>query len=156
MSQAERGFCKMCAVYLHRAEPRAVVATMFGETQPMEGFYFEDDEAWKGDVSDLDRAARAAFEASCQRHKSAGHKDTKIADWPSFRASDSKSVRQFQTQYVRYDVRGANSANIVAIVTSQDVVREISLTASCNPQASPALGDALMRLHKYYLRWQSA
>lgn len=62
-------------------------------------------------------------------------------DWPSFKASQVRSVRAFESSFIRIAVRGANTANVTYVVegwpdTSSDIPINTSVAA-----ASPDLGD---------------
>jgi hypothetical protein len=43
-------------------------------------------------------------------------RDSKLTEWPAFRASGSTSVRRFESEFIKLLISGANDANVTLIV----------------------------------------
>lgn len=133
-----------------------MVTPLNQETGSMKGLYYETDDVWRGTYADfhtLGEQVAKAYDASEQKFGRDSYRDYKKSDWPSFRASGSTSIRQFESEYVRYFVEGAGSGQFVNI-ESPDIVRDIQLRTAANLPMALDLGDNICRMHNYFLHWQ--
>lgn len=122
----------------------------------MAGLYYETNDTWRGAYSDFDALGRQvaqAHRASKQRFHLASHRDMKKSDWPAFRASTELSIRQFERNYIRYNVMGAEHW---VSIESQAIASDIELRSSAHTGNPLDLGDKICRMHRYFLRWESA
>jgi len=124
----------------------------------MAGLHYETDRIWRGSYSDfhlLGAEVVSACAASERKFHLASRRDTKRSDWPAFQASGAKSIRQFESDYVRYSIEDATGAGHFLTIESQEIVGDIQLRATANAGMPLDLGDKICRMHKYFLRWQA-
>ncbi len=83
-------------------------------------------------------------------------KNNKESDWPAYKASKAKSMKQFKRDYVRYSLRGANEANIIIAVNSQKLQNDIELTTAFSaPSCGTFAGQKMIDLHNFFLKVES-
>ena len=72
----------------------------------------------------------------------------KRTDWPAFRASGARSLKEFQALFLPMQCCGLNSANIlVRASTPHPVHEDLELSVSFNPLIEPeAVGEKLLQL----------
>ncbi len=144
-----------CHVFLHRQRDRAIIASLFGG-----GIQFELD----GEIADIDglepatlgAAACERFLASENRPMPQSVRKRKRTDWPAYRQSGCRSVAAFEREYLPVSMIGLNKANISVRLETEPLRDGVRLTVLCNPLATQRLGEELMKLRKYYLRWETA
>jgi len=75
------------------------------------------------------------------------------SDWPSYQESDCKTLREFESAYIRYDVRGANEVNITWVVTSPELPNGIEMQASLSAgEDDQEIGRCVRQLHDFFLQ----
>jgi len=99
---------RFCTIYL--AEGRAAVVAP--SHYNLAGILYEQEEvllveAWRNDGVLADPLRQALRRFSFRERNL---RDAKVKDWPSFRASNCKSVREFESSYLRLEVRAWNAA----------------------------------------------
>ncbi len=63
----------------------------------------------------------------------------KLTDWPAFKASKSKSVRQFEQNFIQILVSGANETNLVYVIDGEPFKdAELHITSSISSGTPPA------------------
>ena len=87
--------------------------------------------------------------------REANLRDQRLTDWPAFRASKLRSVRQFQDLYIRIGVYAVNEAELFYHATSQPQgENDISLQVTLNRYGNDEeIARQLQRLFKACLRW---
>lgn len=113
------------------------------------GIYYEQDspvvvekDLWNGVVPHLRRAlARFAF-------REANLRETRLTDWPSYRASGERSVRRFQEEYLCIQVRAINDAELLYDASSKPIGEgDVALHVTLNPHKNDEeIGRLLARL----------
>jgi hypothetical protein len=135
------------AVHIHISERNIIVAAMH---MNLAGVYYEQSEpiVVEGTPSagPFGRAFREAFDRFSI--KDADLRDSKRTEWPSFRASGLRSVKEFESQYRQMTCYGVDSSNAVVRATVEHPSRlEIELATSFNPcLPAETVGECLLRL----------
>jgi hypothetical protein len=135
------------AVHIYVSEPSVIVAAMH---MNLAGIYYEQPEPivveGMPSAGQLGTAFREAFDRFSV--KDADLRDSKRSEWPSFRASRLRSVKEFESQYRPMRCYGVNSSNALVRATIEHPSRpEIELATSFNPcLPSETLGESLLRL----------
>ncbi len=151
-----RGMLKEAHIYLANDTKPAIVAAMHHN---QDGILYEQDEAvvvpgWR-DSTALVAALRSALQRFSFHDRIL--RDAKRSEWPAFRASRCRSVRDFQRSYFRISVRAANEAELCYIAEACPLEEsEISLCVTINRHD----GDEesvrkLLRLYDVCSRWSS-
>ena len=135
-------------VFIARSGVAAVVVTM----------HVNDDGIWHEDETPivlqgpliaeaLGTTAASAMKQTARRTKNL--RDTKASDWPAYRASGERSVRQFERQFVAIEVEGANEANLVAVVTgSPEKDSGLRVTSTVSTAFPNELGECILRVYE--------
>jgi hypothetical protein len=126
----------------------------FNEAEDMRGMYYEVGESFEQcPISDpilLGEVTKRQFHRSTLKELPRSEEKE-----PKHRliASKMKSERQFENAYASYQVRGANSANIIMVFESPKILlKPIYVGASCNALDEVAIGNTLIELHNFYSR----
>jgi hypothetical protein len=132
---AERG----AAVFIDRAGSQAIVVAM--HYNGVGGFLFEDEQptvvAAPIESPVLGTTILAAL-CRTEVRPETSHRDSKKSAWPAYRASGSKSIRAFEAEYLRLQVRGANTANVTYVIEGRpSESSELSVCASVTSHAEP-------------------
>jgi hypothetical protein len=136
--QTATHFVRVCIVYFSAERDTALVAPMFNHA----GLFAEQPgavgEARAHDDAALGAAVRDAL-ARCAFEPEFNYSGKKRTDWPAYRASGCRSVREFEQRFAPILVQGANASNLVAIVDSPGFGEfELHLQASVPFHAPPA------------------
>lgn len=100
------------------------------------------------DAQALGRALGSALERSRVKPE-VSHRDRKRTDWPAFKASGARSVKQFEADFIRILVSGVNEANLVYQIEGfPDAEAELRVLATASPKPEDAFGDACLRVWK--------
>jgi hypothetical protein len=101
------------------------------------GIYYEQENPvvltnWRERVK-LATALRLALKQFSPRDRNL--RETKKSDWPSYRASGCRSVREFETTYLRIAIRALNDAELLYDCSAQprsekDITLHVTLTRS--------------------------
>ena len=145
---------RLAHLYLAENKPAIIAAMHFNSA----GIYYEQadpfvDETggWDGLVASL-RSALDRFS-----FQEANLRDGKKTDWPSYRASGCRSVRQFEELYLCIPVRTLNDAELFYDASCQPRGEsDITLHVMLNRYGKDDVIDKLLRrLFKESLRWVS-
>jgi hypothetical protein len=132
------------SVYIERSGRKVVIATVL---QNEDGISYEDEHPvvleapFAPEV--LGATARRAMRETRVSKRSL--RDAKLSEWPAFKASKARSVREFAQRYIRIRVSGASDANVTAIVEGEpekDAV--LRVTTAVNPALTTDLGEKIL------------
>jgi len=134
---------KHAALFIDRAGTCAIVVPMHYNGRG--GVLFEDADALTlhplPEPEPLGAAVFAATERSQVRPETS-HGGWKLTDWPAFKASRARSVKQFEADFIRIHIAGANEANIIYQLEGlPEKDAELRVLASANPRLAHQLGD---------------
>lgn len=151
--KSSKGLKKMCMVYLPFEREDALVVP-YNEAEDNRGLYYEVGESFdRCPISDpvlLGEMTKKKFHESTLKTLSTS---TERVPKHHLLVSKIKSERQFEKEYACYQVRGANSANIIMVFESPKILlKPIYLGASCNAFDEVAIGNTLIELHDFYRR----
>jgi hypothetical protein len=149
-------FVRDCGVYLARDGGTVLVAATVNHA----GMSVERaDGVESGSVSDvagLGALVRKKL-GECTLGPPADLSRYKKTDWPAYIASGLKTVRAFESRYVRLHVRGANDANITWEVMSPAFPSDAWLTSACSANATDReLGEWLLDFRALFVRLEVA
>ncbi|HMP83172.1 MAG TPA: hypothetical protein PKA41_10775 [Verrucomicrobiota bacterium] len=144
---------KQAHIYLANEAKPAIVAAM---NHNLAGICYEQDEAvviesWRKSDA-LVPAVRSALESFSFHDKNL--RDTKLTDWAAYKASKARSVRDFQSTYLRISVAAANEAELCYIAQASPLDEdEISLRLTINRHGDEEMKRKLLRLFDACSRW---
>ncbi|HEX2751412.1 MAG TPA: hypothetical protein VHM91_25605 [Verrucomicrobiales bacterium] len=100
-------------------------------------------------------AILAALEA-CEYEETFNYSGRKKSDWPAWQASGCKTIKQFETGFVRLSVKGVNAKNLFYAVTTPEFGDyELHLAISVNAYGGH-FGEAVHSIVKNYLACKAA
>lgn len=149
-------FKKSTAVYLHRREDRALVATHKWDEYASE----VDGGVSEGKISDrvaLGSMIAEGFHSCFVAKRSSEELRRKPTDWPAFKASGEKSVRRFEENWVWYEVSsliGAPQALLIFSPTLHDIgylSHGINLPTKRIAKQDFDTGSKIATFHRYFL-----
>jgi hypothetical protein len=147
---------KEAHIYLADSSKPAIVTAMHHNTA---GIGYEQDEAiivadWHESLS-LVTALHSALERFSFRDRNL--RDFKLSEWPAYRASGCRSVREFKSKYLCICVRPANKAELLYIADVHPLNEsEISLCVILNPYTDDMkIRKLLLKLYDVCSRWSS-
>jgi hypothetical protein len=148
-------FFRACNVYCRPESDQAIVAAVFnhgGPTAEKPGcatiVAFSDPPALK-------RAIQAALDC-CEYEENFDYSGLKGTDWPAFQASGYKTVKRFEADFIRLDIRGVNEKNFFYEVTSPEFGDfELHLKIAVNANTAE-YGEAVQFLVRKYLACKAA
>jgi hypothetical protein len=145
---------KLRRAHLYLAENKPAIAAPVHVNSA--GIYYEQENPLMDESSDWS-ALCASLRLSINRFsfREANLRDTKKADWPAFRASGCRSVRQFEDLYLRIDVVSVNEAELFYLASCQPRgEKDIKLQVTLNRYGKDEEVDRLLRkLFKASLGW---
>ncbi|ANH68189.1 hypothetical protein ABE85_12565 [Mitsuaria sp. 7] len=135
-------------MHLYFSDAAVIVAAMH---RNLEGIYFEQADATVRlagvpSAHELGRAFQSAFQSFSM--VDADLRGAKRSDWPAFKASGARSVKQFEDEFRPVSCYSLNPGNaIVRASTPHARKSEVELSTSFNPlQSAEAIGARLLRL----------
>jgi hypothetical protein len=149
-------FMKSTAIYLHRREDRALVATHKWDEYPSE----VDGAVSEGKISDrvaLGSMIAEGFHSCFFAKRSPEELRKKPTDWPAFKASGEKSVRRFEDNWVCYQISsliGAPQALQIFSPTLHEVgylSHGINLPTNRLAKQDFNTGSKVAAFHQYFL-----
>lgn len=148
-------FQRACVVYFERDGDRVLIASLLNRddiwTEQPDGVVVVN----RMEPIGLGEALKAQL-AKCVMQPAFNFRGMKKADWPAFIASGARSITAFEKAYARYNVAGANEANLFWVAESGKVNNEFTLKSSINAHAdAPETGEWMVRMHQNYLRVES-
>ena len=139
-------------IYLAENRPAIIAPVHFNSA----GIYYEQENPLLDESSDWN-ALCASLRSSIDRFscREANLRDAKKTDWPAFRASCCRSVRQFEDLYLRIDVCSMNDAELFYNASCHPRgEKDITLQVSLNRYGEDEEIDRLLRkLFKASLCW---
>jgi hypothetical protein len=140
----------MCHVYLSLNGEDAIVASMYNHG----GLFAEKPDGVRhADASDLEALGRCVIECmnACESKKKFNYSKHKKSDWPAYKHSGFKTMRAFEKEYSNYCVRGANDANIIWIVSSQDLPGGFNIQSTIGQiHDTSIVGDKIVKMNVYF------
>jgi len=83
-------------------------------------------------------------------------RDRKSSDWTAYRASQCRSVREFERSYLRITVRPANDAELCYIAEAKPLDEsEVTLRITLDRTGGEEMGRRLLRLYDICSKWSS-
>ncbi|MDU0460749.1 MAG: hypothetical protein RW306_18625 [Geobacteraceae bacterium] len=139
----EQKFKQAAAVYINRKGDTAILVTL--HYNGVGGFLFEDQTpkivAISDCVEDLGACLRSALVATEVR-PAKSFADHNPSDWPAFKSSGLRTIRKFESEFIRLSVEGANGANISCRIEGEPAINsELKVTTSANPCLPRQLGE---------------
>ncbi|HZZ82470.1 MAG TPA: hypothetical protein VFE62_28485 [Gemmataceae bacterium] len=102
------------------------------------------------DSAKLHEAIRAALE-SCVYEENFNYSNQQKSDWPAYQASGYKTMKRFETEFIRLLVKGVNEKNLFYHVTTQEFGQfGLHLTVSVYAHGGNH-GEAIQYLVKKYV-----
>ncbi len=147
-------FVRACNVYCSQATQRAIVVSVYNHG----GLYAEKPSGAHGcelsDKEELGRLIKHAME-DCSYETEFNYSRKKPWDWPAYRFSKCGSIEQFERDYARLHVRGANAANITLVAESPKVGKhDLRLKGSISAYGEPAdIGEFVAQLYEEFLSY---
>ena len=133
---------KHAALYIDRTGKAAIVATLYYNGPG--GFLYEDETPTVIQLNDpgsLGSAVRRALEDS-EIRLTTSHRDKKLTDWPAFKSSGHRSVRQFEAHFIRLHISGANESNLLYQIEGwPERDAELRIVASASSALVEQLGE---------------
>ncbi len=117
------------------------------------GLLFEDDHpvVLRGplEATTLGNETKAALDKT-QIRPPVSFANHKLKDWPAFKAGRTKTVRQFERDFIDIHLRGANEVNLVYLIEGYpDKDAELRVLTSISSGAAPEkLGDKIILVYR--------
>ncbi len=115
-----REFIRWCDVFVDSAGQHVIVAACFNHgglsAEMPDGAAVHD----AGDVAVVGAAVHSALE-QCRFEKAFNYSAAKKSEWPAYRVSGVRSMRQFEQEWTRLQVRGANEYNVTWEVSGPEI-----------------------------------
>ncbi len=145
-----REYFMACNVYCHPDADQAIVAAVYNHGGLMAEIPGGATLVKFSDSPKLHDAVRAAIEA-CEYDENYNYSDQKKSDWPAYQVSGYKSIKQFETEFIRLLVKGVNENNIFYDVTTPEF-GELGLYLTVTVKAYGGnYGEAVHYIVKNYL-----
>lgn len=142
---------RFARLYLSENKPAIIAAMHFNSA----GICYEQEDPFvdkSGDWDTLVASLRSALARFSLRDKNL--RDHKKTDWPAFRGSGCRSVRQFEDLYLQIEVRAVNEAEFYYASCQPRGEKDITLQVTLNRYGKDDEIDGLLRkLFKASLRW---
>lgn len=139
-------------IYLARGKPSIVAAMHFNSA----GIYFEQEDPFVSEASDWGELGMS-LDSSLSRFsfREANLRDSMKTDWPSFRSSRCRSVREFEEIYLRIAVCALNDSELLYDACCQPRGEsDITFHVTLNPYAANEETNRLLkRLFNASQRW---
>ena len=140
---------KFARVFINRSGARAIAVGMHMNENDL---WYEDDAPT---VLNKPFAAEDLGQAISQEmaktdRRALEERDSKLTDWPAFKASGERSVRRFAESYIEVSVEGANASNLVAVITgspNKDALLQIRSTISTGVVLAE-LGERVLQVYE--------
>ena len=134
-------------VHLYFSDDSVIVAAIH---QNPDGIYYEQEMPLVISGQPTPEKLGAAFQRGLESFSVQGKdlKDEKRSDWPAFRVSGARSVKEFERSFRPMHCYALNPSNAVVRASIQHPTQEgIELSISFNPLLAPeAIGEKLLQL----------
>jgi hypothetical protein len=144
---------KSAALYLP-LKPSTAIAAAYHVNDA--GIYYEQEEAitipnWRDPV-ELARSVRAALERYSRKDRNL--RDSRRSEWPAFRISECRSVKEFESSYQRIKIMAVNQAELFYRASLEpQQTGGLELATLLNRHASDAeFGNPILRLFDVSVR----
>jgi hypothetical protein len=141
-------FIKRCTIYI--SSQTVLVATNYFNGNfyvELEGGVYDAPHAEPLLISKIVKKAMA----ECQFNDGIDISGKKKSDWPAFKTSGTKSMRDFERDYRRHGMAGLNEHNVTWGLESPSLPNEISMTKNVLPQdEDQKLGEAIIEFDRFY------
>ena len=145
----KKQFSKMISVYFSKDYKRILIAPFFIDEAWV---YYEQDDVESLDLDVDDKLLGEALKRNLNKFdkRETDLRRQNLTDWPSFKASGLKTVKEFEKKYFRISVSGLNEANIILAMDAEMKSKyEIDLRTTISAFAEDdQLGLRLRILHK--------
>jgi len=140
---------KFARIFIARSGSRAIAV----------GMHMNEDDMWHEDdaptvlnkpftAEDLGNAIALAMRKTDRRARNA--RNSKLTDWPAFKASGERSAHKFEESFIEVSIEGANAANLAAVITGnpeKDAVLQVTSTISTGV-VSAELGARVLQVYQ--------
>jgi len=140
---------KSARVFIARTRTPAIAVAMHMNENDI---WYEDDRPMVlNEPFTSEDLGNAIAEAMRKTERRSGNpRQSKLSDWPAYKASGERTVRGFEESFIEISVAGANAANLIAVITGnpeKDAVLQVTSTISTG--VVPAeLGDRVLQVYK--------
>jgi hypothetical protein len=149
LKKDRKEFSKMVVLYLSSELNKILVVPQYVDESWIR-FEQEEIQTLDFDCSNelLGESIRRNFDKFAQKNMENKKRTSK--DWPAYRASKLKSMKDFENKYYRISINGANEANIIMVFEADMKLKnEINLTSSISAFAeNERLGILTKELNK--------
>lgn len=151
-SKENKQFPKMIAAYLSKEYNQILVAPYYVDESCLR-YEQEEIDVFSYDVDNntLGDSIKGNLNKFKAKNQDSGTKNKK--DWPAFKASKLKTIKEFESKFQRIAISGLNEANIIlAFDAETDSKDEIHLRTTISAYAdNETLAERLRKLHKAQL-----
>jgi len=149
-----REFFRACNVYCQPALDQVIVAAVYNHGGPMAEKPNGATIVKFSDSARLHDAVRAALDV-CEYEENFNYSDQKKSDWPAYQASGCKTMKRFESEFIRLLVKGVNEKNLFYAVTTPDFGElGLRLTVTVNTYGGN-YGEAVHYIVKNYVACQA-
>jgi len=140
---------KFARVFIARSGSRAVAVGMHLNEHDI---WYEDDTptVLNGPFTAEELGNAIAEEMRKTDRRPRSLRESKLTDWPAYRASGERTVRKFEESFIEISVEGANAANLSAVITgAPEKDSTLQITSTISTGVVPAeLGDRVLDVYK--------
>jgi len=148
-NKEKKQFPSRVAIYLSQEYDKILVAPFFVDESWLH-YEQEEIEALRFDVNDekLGESIKRNLKKFAEKNEDTTKRNKK--DWPAFKASNLKTVKEFESKFSRISISGLNEANLILAFDAETKSKnEIDLRTTISAYAdNDLLGDRLRKLHK--------
>lgn len=112
------GIIKSVSVYFSEKHSQIIIAPIFADS--IGGYNYEQNECEVIEMSSSNEFIGEAIKRNFDKFSIKENKKDKQkkSDWPSFKASNEKTIIGFEKNYKRFSISGANDYNLILIIES--------------------------------------
>jgi hypothetical protein len=149
LNKEKKQFPQMIAVYLSKEYNKILIAPFFVDESWLH-YEQEEIESIRFDVNDESLGESIKRNLKKFSEKNADLTKRNMKDWPAFKASNLKTVKEFEAKFSRISIAGLNEANLILAFDAETKSKdEIDLRTTISAYAdNNILGDRLRKLHK--------
>ena len=143
----------MIAVFMSQEYDKILLAPFFVDESWLH-YEQEEIEALRFDVNDEELGESIKRNLKKFAEKNADTTKRNKKDWPAFKASNLKTVKEFETKFSRITISGLNEANLILAFDAETKSKnKIDLRTTISAYAdNNELGDRLRKLHKAQIK----
>ena len=145
----KKQFPKSITVYLSKEYQSILIVPMHVDKSWV---HYEQEEIqnikFEASFEEIGQSLKNSLNKFCEKETNFTYRNKK--DWPAFKASKLKTIKEFETKYSRISISGLNESNLIlafdASTTSKD---DINLRTTISAHADNSdLGNRLLKIHK--------